>query len=634
MRFSADTLRNSAFPESFLERYRKQKLNKLSATHWLDEVGDYSGTQRNKYVLESDGTAVINSSHITSQTVTSKKGTATATVTTGQITIGSGWISEVVLSDGTIYFLEESSGTNFYDSSGAGNDATLTGTGTWAIKRDLTLINNANILGYSKGFFIKDDSSSSTSVIPVMVENDVLSFRFKSTNTLSVVVTTTVGSVQYALVITQGSFTSQRGDLASAYKIDGQVFTDISLTRGLAYTLLSDGLFHEVEITFNSNVNGISGLKFGGYSGAVLTDTSILDVKINGISIPNQQIIPRDDSDITKDVFNSNLQFVGRVASDMKFIESNCIQLNGTDGYGQGDFAIAASSNYEISFFVNVTSNNNVNFLIDGRNGSNGFGVALDSINSGRNGKLIMIHNSASIETLGTNYDNGKTYFIVAKWNGTVITLEVYDENKVIIETVTGSNSTTISDNNNFKIGRSNIAVVDFAPAKFFGLEITLDGVKKSFPIAEGSGVTSFGFENSSNDINWVGGATWSTQDAYHHNLTQGFSLVGSVKLPYKISGAYSNEATNGHNEAETTLKQVVFREDFGASSLHFDQSDLSSEVIAYADIENTDEVFVDAYSNVKINLETFSPNGIINQSNRENNGLRNRKNTLRSSAD
>jgi hypothetical protein len=106
-------------------------------------------------------------------------------------------------------------------------------------------------------------------------------------------------------------------------------------------------------------------------------------------------------------------------------------------------------------------------------------------------------------------------------------------------------------------------------------------------------------------------------------------SKTDGVKLPYKISGAYSNAATNGHNQAETKLKQNVFREDFGASSLHFDQSDLSSNVITYNDLENTANVFVNQFPNVKINLETFFPSGIINQSNRQNNGLRRNKDTF-----
>jgi hypothetical protein len=95
------------------------------------------------------------------------------------------------------------------------------------------------------------------------------------------------------------------------------------------------------------------------------------------------------------------------------------------------------------------------------------------------------------------------------------------------------------------------------------------------------------------------------------------------------VDWLYRRIAAISHNNAETKLKQVVFREDFGTSSLHFDQSNLSSEVIAYADIENTANVFLDTFTNVKIDLETFSPVGIINSQNRKSNGLRTNRNTI-----
>jgi hypothetical protein len=642
----------------------------LSDTHWLDEVGDYSGTQRNKYVLESDGSAVINSSHITSQTVVTKKGTATATVSTGEIAIGSGWISEIVLSDGTVYFLEESSGTNFYDSSGAGNDATLTGTGTWSIKRDLTLINNANKYGY----------------------------------------------------------------------------------------------------TLTGNV-----------------------------------IIPVDLSNLALNAEGAALQFVGRVASDMKFIESNCIKLNGTDGGGTLSSPVAFTSEFYIEEYLKI----------DSITASNGHVYA----NSTGNGRIFYAN-----ERFGVDFNTGNTFYtediieegvlsLFRFWfymDGGVVKLDVLKDGVLVSTTITSLTAIDITiDALGLKRG-SGTGIGTFEGSR---CGLNLNGLQ--FPISEGSGTTSYAFEDSAKIITWLGGATWSTQDSFHHNITQGFSVSGAVKLPYKISGtvagvnilpysedltqwipfagvvsslitdvfgvennaqvfaaagsevtirdiitipesntfysisffaksiagsgvliihggvkrgatyidfsflntfnfatkefgnvgtdltpryeemnngwfkiviedyngtddngvgtsfqtgfkisdgdsfalfgyqlentatitayqkttgtatagtfldAYSNAATNGHNQAETKLKQVTFREDFGASGLHFDQSDLASEVITYADIANTANVFVNQFPNVKINLETFSPVGIINQSNRQNNGLRRNKDTF-----
>ena len=747
MRFTANSFRNSAFSEPFLKRYRKQKLNFLSATHWLDEVGDYSGTQRPKYVLESDGSAVINSSHITSQTVTSKKGTATATVTTGQIAVGSGWISEIALSDGTVYFLEESTGTDFYDSSGAGNHATLTGRGTWAIKRDLTLINNANQNGYTK--FSRFDGSAYIVVADGFEWSNEWSVEAEVTRTKN-------GSKTFWGSASNGNYAIQIGD-------DGIIRARANGTFFSTTNLIAENIFSKIKVTYtggntgdfkfyindvldsthtndassvsqgfaiNVGVNNNENQFFEGYVRKIISSNNSVNyytadlfenVTGSGSSATNNSvvfpIIPRDESDITKDVLGNNLLFVGRVASDMKFVQSNRGEVGITSDYGQFNFDCTG---------VTVVS---------------------------KEGQTTVNINQSNNRLIFTGIGNGSIYHIVL------------------------SNGLT-------------------------------------FPIAEGSGVVSYAENDSTKTLTWFGNFDWSTQDTYHYNITQGFSVSGAVKLPYEIAGtvagvnmlpysedftewstpgvvdslitdvfgvennaqvfaaagsavtirdiitipesntfysisffaksiagsgvliihggvkrgatyidfsflntfnfatkefgnvgpdltpryeemnngwfkiviedyngtddngvgtsfhagfkisdgdsfalfgyqlentatitayqkttgtatagtflhAYSNAATNGHNQAETKLKQVVFREDFGASSLHFDQSDLSSKVITYADIANTANVFVNQFPNVKINLETFFPSGIINQSNRQNNGLRRNKDTF-----
>jgi hypothetical protein len=115
--FKTGTLRNGNFSNYFLAKRRKQKLSSVSNTHLLDEVGDYNGLQRNKSVYESSGNGVLNSSHITNQTIVSFDGTSSITVTTGQLQFGAGWVSNILLSDNTFYKCEERTGTIAYDSS-------------------------------------------------------------------------------------------------------------------------------------------------------------------------------------------------------------------------------------------------------------------------------------------------------------------------------------------------------------------------------------------------------------------------------------------------------------------------------------------------------------------------------------
>lgn len=60
----------------------------LSSSEIVASVGDYTGTQLETKVLSSSGATTITSAHIVAQTVVSKVGTATVTVSTGTLTIG------------------------------------------------------------------------------------------------------------------------------------------------------------------------------------------------------------------------------------------------------------------------------------------------------------------------------------------------------------------------------------------------------------------------------------------------------------------------------------------------------------------------------------------------------------------
>ena len=141
------TLRNPMLSDWVLYQYRKQRLNKLSPTHLLDEVGDYHGTQYEKSVYESTGTGKITSSHITTQTVISKKGTAVLTISTGQIAIGAGWVSNILLTDGTFYKCEERSGAAAFDSSGIKNGILVNI--THGTVKETDLVNYTNKEGYN-----------------------------------------------------------------------------------------------------------------------------------------------------------------------------------------------------------------------------------------------------------------------------------------------------------------------------------------------------------------------------------------------------------------------------------------------------------------------------------------------------
>jgi hypothetical protein len=568
MIFSPNTIRNSAFAEPFLKQYRKQKLKLLSGTHWLDEVGDYSGTQRPKYVLESDGSAVINSSHITNQTVVSKKGTATATVSTGQIAVGSGWISEIVLSDGTVYFLEESSGTNFYDSSGAGHNATLTGTGTWAIKRNLTLINNANLYGYTLtgSVIIPVDLSN----LALNAEGDALQF---------------VGRVASDMKFIQ----SNKGEVGITNDY-GQFNFDCT-----GVTIVSKEGQTTVNINQSNNRLIFTGIGNGSIYHIVLS---------NGLTFPiaeGRGVVSYAENDSTK-----TLTWFG----NFDWSTQDTYHHNITQGFTEGVNHLPFS---ETQVFGNESVNNWTEFgsQVITTNNLDAFGTntAFSSTLNVASGHFDIYRRvqglTANVEytfslyvKLGTATDLAVTVNTTLAWNSLP-----YNRIYTTADGLNTSTFTRIDYNFTPTTSRVNLHIGKNAQTN---------------PTApQSTGTVFFCFAQIQKG---------SVSTPYQKTV---LSATEGVKLPYKISGAYSNAATNGHNQPRTKLKQVVFREDFGASSLHFDQSDLSSEVITYADIANTANVFVNQFPNVKINLETFFPSGIINQTNRQNNGLRRNKDTF-----
>jgi hypothetical protein len=426
----------------------------------------------------------------------------------------------------------------------------LTGTGTWAIKRDLTLINNANQYGYSESNRVNlPDGTYNKRLISFNLGTQDFELEvYKKVTTGLVLVSFDENEEKNTTSLTDKKFYLHSNGIMyfpvfmGGGSISNNQYTNAPITLKKVGNLYT---FYQNNAALASGTTTVTStfINIGGYQEGVIAS---IRIKLNGVwqsilwndsaTLLDMEytnlVIPRDESDITKDIFGKDLQFVGRVASDMKFVQSNKGEVAVTTDYGQFNFDCT--------------------------------GVTIVS----KEGETTVNINQSNNRLIFTGIGNGSIYHIVL------------------------SNGLT-------------------------------------FPIAEGSGVVSYAENDSTKTLTWFGNFDWSTQDTYHHNITQGFSLVGSVKVPYKINGAYSNAATNGHNQAETKFKQVTFREDFGASSLHFDQSDLSSKVITYADIANTANVFVNQFPNVKINLETFSPVGIINQSNRQNNGLRRNKDTF-----
>jgi hypothetical protein len=775
MIFSPNTIRNSAFAEPFLKQYRKQKLNLLSSTYWLDKVGDYSGTQHEKSVLRLDGIngfldfgniGTINTvtlyikQEIDNQEILTVNGGTTGGVkiALGVITVGSAiTISNIFVDDisrtatgaGVILnnnkwhklkftitggvaatafeigtdgsgfgqlllanvetetlncFFEETTGTIAFDSLGNSNNGTLTGGVTHDEIRvfikfkefdlDDIVFGNAFSTGNATLTVVGNNTINFSTGSKSQIAVNFLS-EFENGDIIKLNITQTGATLEGGLInILSGGTGVMTLDGVNIGFSNGENIIYLIITDTTKSVIIRDG-DNVGSPNYSVVINSVERAKF-----SLINQTNFLGYS-NGTGGNDGKIIPIDLSDITKDILGNPLDFSGRVASDMTFVQSNCLEINNTSDYGQLDFDLTGVTitSFEGTATASIDETNN-RILFSG-----GVGTFYNLILS--NGLKFAI-----AEGLGfTSYaENDQTKQII--WNGGESwALQDTYHNNITQGFTEGVNMLKYS--NDF----SNSVWVKTGISSALSDIIVMDTSNEAHRITQGNLSLTLGtsyamqFKAKKVDADWVtfnfhnlidvnyrfiyqfSSNTFTYQDSSFTSLTAtvqddgfvllkativathtytdaniaiGLSLDGEIdftgdgtssmkikdgqfekntivtyyqetttqsnegiKLPYKIAGAYSNAATNGHNQAETKLKQVVFREDFGASSLHFDQSDLSSKVITYADIANTANVFVNQFPNVKINLETFFPSGIINQSNRQNNGLRRNKDTF-----
>jgi hypothetical protein len=257
----------------------KQDLKTVDDLYFLDEVGDYHGTQYEKFVYESDGIDTkITSPHITNQTVVSKKGTASLTIVTGEIQISAGWVTEIELSDGTLYRCEEQQGTVAYDASGNGNHGTLLGNITHFVIRDKSLINYTNEAGYSKGIVINENEDVVDTGISTTVDKISL---YLQTNVIS--------SNQIVIGYNDSNNPTYRNIIIDEGKISVN-FDGVNKRNTL---VVSDNKLYKVIVDYvNKSIS--------------VNDNSITEISTKLISTYNSSILIGGGEDIAGNIFSSN----------------------------------------------------------------------------------------------------------------------------------------------------------------------------------------------------------------------------------------------------------------------------------------------------------------------------------------
>lgn len=220
-----------------------------------------------------------------------------------------------------IYHCNERAGLTGYDSSGNEKHLTLSGPVTestfHATDSNITS-NSANTVGFTPGF-ISNDTFIAASMVGTITFDIVA-----SPSTTSCVLFSNSGFT-YMFVWSSGAGTfPDLGYGTVTTTVDGVLFTG---SRGDLYDLICDGLPHSCILTTTS----ANALYFGGYAGGHFdaVGVAVTNLTINGITVEGNGVIPRDESDTTKDVLGTDLQYTGKTPYPAVF-NTRCLAGNGS----------------------------------------------------------------------------------------------------------------------------------------------------------------------------------------------------------------------------------------------------------------------------------------------------------------
>lgn len=307
----------------------------------LESHGDWREPRQGRgYLFDGTDDKLVGGS-VTGTTIITKIGTSSLTVDTGEITATAGTLNYLALSNGSIYRCNEESGTIAYDSSGNGNDLTLTNiTQSTFHATDTSLVNPANEVGYS--YFNKLLSDQDVWVFGPNIGISQTTIEFD-------------GSPAYQAARYDFSSIAEIGvSYSISFDIDSlsseiQVFLGVnSLTSSQIGTFTEPGAYSFVkELTEGNNLL----FRMLGASNTA----SIQNIRLAKIDSP--PIIPRDESDPSNDVLGNDLQYTSKAPRP---IQSSvpCLTLDGVDDYVTHGKLGKTSGTYskvkqEIRFFAN-----------------------------------------------------------------------------------------------------------------------------------------------------------------------------------------------------------------------------------------------------------------------------------------
>lgn len=306
--------------------------------------------------------------------------------------------------------------------------------------------------------------------------------------------------------------------------------TRTTTTNKTLYLAIANNTIVDSE-TYNGD--GTSQLIFSGVQinyGDTVNDYTV------ATSTANNTLVSLARIGTTKNANGGALDFVGEAKPNLQLVQSNIPSFNGTSSFGEVLSPININQSFSIGAFINFTNQSNRGGIFY-RNATsfNGVNIGLAS-SSGVDCRVGDGVNSASV-TIPTQLNTLSFYGIT--WDATTKTLKAYDKDGIVgISTNTSINTAGLSTGAVYRLmSRSTGEFVSGQMAMFFQAQSVLtdeqitslknhqivSGVE-IYPMAEGAGSLAYSRDGINKKVTLTS-VSWATQDTYHYNITNGFTL-------------------------------------------------------------------------------------------------------------
>lgn len=265
------------------------------------------------------------------------------------------------------------------------------------------------------------------------------------------------------------------------------------------------------------------------------------DYENTGDAASAGDLVPRDESDTSKDIFGNTLQYSGKVPMNGQAVNSPCGDFDGVDDYINAPVSGTASFPFELSFSAVSATDRAAMSLCSSSSSSKYFAVQVNET-----GRIVVQRRNATSQTNTIETSNPDLRNVRVVFHSST-SFSVYADEE-LITTETGLPSVSL-DSGFDTVAIGVLRVV--SPTSFFdGIIYNTKYVIGSdtegyWPISERSGATVHDVSGNGNHGTIMNATTttdtgfWGqTQDVFHWSLAKGFTANGNVHVPALADGS------------------------------------------------------------------------------------------------